>query len=172
MGLVRYDFWGSEGKASVSDWEIWTCHKRFGTLFYVLLLVNCFFLNNFFLNNNLLIPPIHPFVIFRLLMWFGIGAIGFREGYEDARTWNTPARRHTAVEGRYRWLASAIIFSEALLCWKYRMDTGHINHDAETPFYIWGPWAVFYGGSVVFWVYLRFKEGHTIKYPLEGKKVK
>ena len=55
---------------------------------------------NFFTMNNLLIPPYHPFPVLRLLTWFGIGSIGFREGYEDARTWNTPERKHNAVEGR------------------------------------------------------------------------
>ena len=107
------------------------------------------------------------------MLWFGIGALGFREGYEDARTWNTPERKNNAVEGRYRWLATGILATEAILCWKYRMDTGHIVHDAETPFYIWFPWFVFYGGMMVFYVYLRFKEGHTVKYPIEHKnKVK
>ena len=39
-----------------------------------------------------------------------------------------------------------------------------------TPIYIWLPWFIFYASMIIFWVYLRFKEGHTIKYPLDGKK--
>ena len=130
---------------------------------------------NFFTMNNLLIPPYHLFPVLRLLTWFGIGSIGFREGYEDARTWNTPERKHNSVEGRYRWLASAIMFTEMLMCWKYQYNTGHINHGVSTTVYIWLPWFLFYGGMAVFWVYLRFKPGHTTKYPVSGeskKKVK
>lgn len=117
-----------------------------------------------------MIPPVHPYTVARLLLWFAIGSLGFREGYEDARTWNTPERKYNAVEGRYRWLATGILMTEGIVCYKYRKGTGHINHDAETPFYIWGPWFLFYGGMAVFWVYLRFKEGHTVKYPIEMDK--
>lgn len=143
---------------------------------FVLLYV--FFLNGFFLNNNLLIPPVHPFPVLRLLMWFAIGAIGFREGYEDIRTWNTEQRRGYEVQGRYRWLATAILCSEAILCWKYRENTGHIDKEAaiNTPIFIWGPHVFYLIFSAVFWLYLRFKPGHTTKYPVElsksNKKIK
>jgi hypothetical protein len=118
-----------------------------------------------------MIPPVHVFTVSRLFLWFGIGALGFREGYEDARTWNTLERKYKPVEGRYRWLSTGILITEAIVCWKYRKNTGHINEDAVTPLYIWFPWFAAYGGMAVFWVYLRFKEGHTIKYPVErGQK--
>lgn len=123
-------------------------------------------MTGFFLNNNLLIPPKHPFPVLRLLLWFGLGAIAFREGYEDARTWNTTERKFKAVEGRYRWLTVAILSTEAILCYKYRADTGHINFNAVTPWYIWVPWTLFFGGMIAFWIYLRFKNGHTTKYPI------
>jgi hypothetical protein len=69
------------------------------------------------------------------------------------------------VEGRYRWLTVAILSTEAILCYKYREDTGHINMEAVTPWYIWLPWTLFFGGMIAFWLYLRFKYGHTTKYP-------
>lgn len=165
IGLIPYDFWGSEGKKSIKDWTIWHCHKRFGIMCYIQGLLNIHFLTGFFLNNNLLIPPVHPFPILRLLLWFALGSIGFREGYEDARTWGTPARKYEPVEGRFRWLTVAILFTESILCWKYREGTGHINADAETPFYIWFPWVGSFAAMLVYWVYLRFKPGHTVKYP-------
>ena len=107
-------------------------------------------------------------------MWFAIGAIAFREGYEDSRTWGTIERRDVPVQGRYRFLATAILLSEALLCWKYRENTGHINKDAamNTPIYNWGPQALVLVWALCFWFYLRFKEGHTTKYPVKTKKVK
>lgn len=93
LGLIPYDFWGKEGKKSITEWTIWTCHKKWGIMVYIQILLYIHFLTGFFLNNNLLIPPKHPFPVLRLLLWFGLGAIAFREGYEDARTWNTPERK-------------------------------------------------------------------------------
>jgi len=48
------------------------------------------FINGFFINDSLHIPPLNPFPVIRLLIWFGVGSIAYREGYEDAVTWNTP----------------------------------------------------------------------------------
>jgi len=169
-GLIHYDYFGKQGKSSILDYDVFRCHKRFGVCIYMIFLLKIHFLNGFFINNNLLIPPYHPFPVIRLLIWFGLGSIGFREAYEDARTWNTPARRYTPVEGRYRWLVVACLTSEVLLCWKYRMDTGHINFEAaaNTPIYIWLPWVGTLGLAVVYWLYLRFKPDHTTKYPAAG----
>mmetsp|Transcript_25136 Transcript_25136/g.38952 ORF Transcript_25136/g.38952 Transcript_25136/m.38952 type:complete len:132 (-) Transcript_25136:73-468(-) len=122
--------------------------------------------------NNLLIPPVHAFPVFRLLMWFALGSLAFREGYEDAQSWNTPERKHNLIQGRFRWLGIGILMTESILCWKYRENTGHINEDAVTPFYIWFPWTAFYVGIALYWVYLRFKPGHTIKYPLDASDKK
>lgn len=171
-GLILYDYFGKEGKNSIWEYECFRCHKRFGICIYMIMLLKLHFLNGFFINNNLLIPPYHPFPVIRLLIWFGLGSIGFREAYEDARTWNTPARKYTPVEGRYRWLVVACLTSEVLLCWKYRMNTGHINFDAETPIYIWLPWVGTFTAAVMYWLYLRFKPGHTTKYPMNEIKVK
>jgi len=48
---------------------------------FILLLIH--FLTGFFLLNMFLIPPKHFFPIGRLLLWFGLGNIGFKEGYAD-----------------------------------------------------------------------------------------
>ena len=88
--------------------------------------MKCHFLTGFFINNNLLIPPVHPFPVIRLLLWFALGALAFREGYDDSRTWNTVGRYYKEVSGRYRWLGIAILSTEAIMCYKYRKNTGHI----------------------------------------------
>jgi len=100
-------------------------------------------------------------------MWFALGSIGFREAYEDERTWNTMERKYNAVEGRNRWLIFAILLSEVILCYKYREGTGHLDLDAawNTPFYNWGSWLAFHLWMLFFWMYLRFKPGHSNKYP-------
>lgn len=170
MGLIPYDFWGKEGKTGFADWQVWQCHKKFGIMCYIQILLLIHFLMGFFLNNNLLIPPLHAFPVCRLLLWFGLGSIAFREGYEDGRTWNTHERMSTSVEGRYRWITVAILFSEMILCWKYRKGTSHIQENAVTPIYIWLPWTVFFLGIGAYWLYLRFKKGHTTKYPIQDKK--
>ena len=71
------------------------------------------------------------------------------------------------------------MFSEAFCAWKYRYGTGHILFEnvAGTPFYNYGTQLICYTGLLCYWFYLRFKPGHTIKYPIEadyetGEKVK
>jgi hypothetical protein len=123
------------------------------------------FLMNFFVMNALLVPPKHLFPIGRLLLWFAFGNIGFREGYEDISTWNTVGRKHNPVEGRHRWLSVAIIFTEALLSYKYRFGTGNLVLDAPTPLYVWLPWALLIAACFAFWLHLRFfKQGRTKRF--------
>ena len=129
---------------------------------FILLLLH--FLTGFFLMNNLLIPPKNAFPILRLLLWFGLGNIGFREGFEDVSTWNTMRRKDHPVEGRHRWLTVGILATEFFLCWKYRKNTGNIR-DAPTPLWISVPWALFFITLAVTWLYLRFKKDRTKKYP-------
>lgn len=170
MGLIHYDLMGRDGAKSIWEWKIFHCHKYLGNNLQVHVLLHIFFINGFFQINNFLIPPVHVYPVGRLIMWFGIGALAFREGFEDCRTWNTIERKHTPVEGRYRWLVNGILATEAICNWKYRAGTGHIIHDAVTPWYIWTPWAFWYLSMALFWVYLRFKEGHTVKYPVSEEK--
>jgi len=58
-----------------------------------------------------------------------------------------------------------------LTAYKYREGTGHLSGE-DTPFYIWFPWTVGFLGLTGFYVYLRFKPGHTVKYPGFGEEVK
>lgn len=128
---------------------------------FLLLLVH--FLTGFFLINMFLIPPKHFFPIARLLLWFGLGRIAFREGNQDVTTWNTYERKDNPVEGRYRWLCVGTLITEAILCYKYRYGTGNIMSN-PTPLYISLPWSIYLGLSIFFWLYLRFKPGATKKY--------
>ena len=163
-GLREYDWLGREGAESIWDWKIWTCHKKFGCIFYQQLLLLLHFLAGFFVNNALLIPPKHFFPIARLLLWFGFGAIAHREAYIDTETWGTMLRKDQPCEGRYRWLTVGILSSEMILAYKYREGTGNLL-DNPTPCYIWLPWSTVILSGVLFWFYLRFKKGHTVKYP-------
>lgn len=175
FGIPRHDYFGRNGKNSIWEWNCWKCHKTFGVICYIQILLLIHFLTGFFLNNVFYFPSVHFFPIYRLLQWFAIGLISFREAWEDVKTWNTPGRQHTAVEGRYRWLTVGILIVELMVCWKYKAGTTSFIYDVPTPIYIWLPWVLFLGLPCVFWVYLRFKPGHTVKYPgidQEDSKVK
>lgn len=163
-GIREYDWLGRHGKSSFYEWEFLHCHKKFGVICYQQGLLCVHFLAGFFLNNALLIYPKHFFPIGRLLLWFGFGAIAYRECYIDSMTWGTPARKDNPVEGRYRWLAVGILITELILCYKYREGTGNIV-DAPTPVYIWLPWITTIVSCALYWFYLRFKKGHSVKYP-------
>jgi len=58
----------------------------------------------------------------------------------------------------------SLIATEALVCYKYRIGTGHIT-DTPTPLYISIPWVVAVLVLLFGYLYLRFKPGHTVKYP-------
>ena len=115
-----------EGTNHWTEWKIWHCHKHFGVMCYTMLLLYFHFLNGFFLQNNFIIPPVHKFHVARLLLWFGLGSIGYRESYLDVSTWNTIQRKYEPVEGRYRWFVCGLMISETFCAWKYRYGAGHI----------------------------------------------
>jgi phosphatidylserine synthase 2 len=171
LGLVKYDFWhrfDDEGNTKpIAQWGIWHCHRKFGIMCYISGFMKVHFLNGFFINSNLNIPPVHPFPVIRLLLWFALGALAFREGYDDSRTWNTVERYYKQVSGRYRWLGIAILSTEALMCYKYRKDTGNIQHDAATPLIVSIPWAITIIFMVGYYLSLRLKKDRTTKYPVE-----
>jgi hypothetical protein len=121
--------------------------------------------------NAFLIRPKHFFPIARLLLWFGFGNIAFREGYEDASTWNTYERKDNPVEGRNRYIAVAILATEAMITYKYRFGTGNLYFD-PTPAYIWVPWTIVITTCFSFWVYLRFRPDRTRKFLTAPPKVK
>lgn len=168
FGLRRFDWLGRYGKTSIADWDVFHCHRRWGNNCLMLVLFSLHFLCSFFIMNAFLVPPTHPAVACRMLLWAGIGGLGFREAYIDLETWNTPVRKQKAVEGRYRWLAAGIIITEALISYKYREGTGHIT-DTPTPWYIWMPWTSGALGLLFVFLYLRFKPDHSLKYPGFGQ---
>lgn len=164
-GFKQYDWLGRTGKKSISEWGVFQCHRRFGVFCYTCILLLVHFVAGFFLINAFLIPPKHFFTISRLLLWFALGNIGFREAYEDVATWNTYERKDNPVEGRYRWLSVGILCTESILCYKYREGTGNIQK-VPTPLYISVPWAITLAMMGAYWLYLRFKKNRTKKFLL------
>jgi phosphatidylserine synthase 2 len=73
FGIRRYDWLGRYGKESIWDWNVFKCHRCFGNNCLQLILFSLHFLSSFFLMNALLVPPTHPAVAIRMLLWAGIG---------------------------------------------------------------------------------------------------
>lgn len=164
LGIRRYDWLGRDGKNSIWEWDVWQCHRRFGVVMFANIALTLHFLDGFFIMNAFLIPPVHKFPIFRLILWFCFGAAAYREAYIDIETFGQEIRRTNPIEARLRWLTLGILVTELLIAYKYRKGTGHIT-DEPTPIYIWFPWLASIIGCALFWVYLRFKPDHTVKYP-------
>ena len=57
---------------------------------FLIILFN--FLTGFFLINNLWIPPKNHFNKLRLLIWFALANLAFKETYRDITTWGTNNR--------------------------------------------------------------------------------
>lgn len=82
-------------------------------------LISVNFLTGFFMINALWIPPSNPLSIVRLIIWFLLGNIAFKEGWNDMKTWNTYERQFNPVEARYRWLAFGVLTMEAAIPFKF-----------------------------------------------------
>ena len=90
------------------------------------MIISINFLTGFFMINSLWIPPFNMLMTYRLMVWFLLGNIVFREGWQDIKTWNTVERKHNPVEARYRWLAFGVITMETAISFKFVKDAGHL----------------------------------------------
>jgi hypothetical protein len=151
---LEYDWLGRKGAKSIKDWKVWTCHRHFSgvSLFFVFVSLN--FVTGFTVSNSLWIPPNHRVLILRLIVWFLLGMLGFRETYDDMRTWGNPIRRETNVFAQHRWTAWLLQFSEVAISWKFREQAGNML-DATVPPYVTIPWAIIAALGVVYYIYLR-----------------
>ncbi len=163
-GMNMYDWLGTTGKKSWREWQVFNCHRHFGFLmtFYVFIIGR--FLGMFFFMNAMLLPPYHILSATRVTAWAFFAYLPFREIYEDIRTWNTPERKTHRVEGNYRWLGIAIIILECATSYKFRLGTGNMIENAETPIYIIIPWVVAICTMVGFYLSLRCRKDHTRKF--------
>ena len=76
--------------------------------------------------NALWIPPANVVTVSRLIFWFSIGNIVFKEAWEDIRTWNTVERKYNPVEARFRWLGFGVITMEIAITFKFVREAGHL----------------------------------------------
>lgn len=144
-------------------------HRRFGGNILILFTITTNFLTGFFLINSLWIPPANPLSVYRLIVWFCLGNIAFRELYSDLSSWGTIVRRDTPVRGKHRFLICSVELLEILVTIKFLNDAGNIQY-VSTPIYIWLPWATALAAMAIFYIYLRFfKKVRTSKF--EGNEI-
>lgn len=77
-------------------------HRRFGVVMSVLFIMCSNFLTGFFLINSLWIPPQNSLNLYRLLVWFLLANLAFREAYTDLVTWGKPVRKLNPISGKMR----------------------------------------------------------------------
>jgi len=106
--------------------------------------------------NSLWIPPKNNINLYRLLVWFLLSNLAFRETYNDIETWGTLKRLETCVTGKARWLILFFCFGECFVSIKFLKDAGNLIDNFVTPIYIWVPWLAVGVTSILFYLYLRF----------------
>lgn len=119
--------------------------------------------------NNLWIPPLNLFNKIRLLIWFALGNMAFKECYQDVSSWGCESRRNQPVSGQFRWLLASILFIEVFCCCKFLEGSSRIDLNAPTPVYIWLPWLLSFLAAYGWYIYLRLKKDATTKYPSKVK---
>lgn len=104
LGLQKYDWLGRWNKSSISDWKVFNDHFRFFGILQVYFIISANFLTGFFMINALWIPPLSIPTVTRLYIWFLLGNIVFKEGYNMLERRENPATKDEYVEPTYRWV--------------------------------------------------------------------
>ncbi|CAG9314578.1 PTDSS1_1 [Blepharisma stoltei] len=151
---LEYDWFGRRGAKSIKEWKVWTEHRHFQGVFLVILFVSLNFVTGFTVSNSLWIPPSSKLNIVRLLIWLVVGGLGFREGYDDVRTWGDHLRAEKQIFAQYRWTAWMMLCCEVILSWKFRHNAGN-RLDESVHWYVVLPWATYIIGSLLYYCYLR-----------------
>jgi phosphatidylserine synthase 2 len=96
-GWEEYDWLGKFSVTKVSQWKLWHCHRHWTGFVGILTFVSINFLAGFFFMNGLWLPPTHKLVVLRLVVWFFMAFLGFKEMWNDVKTWDTAERVENPV---------------------------------------------------------------------------
>ncbi len=78
-------------------------HRRFGCVIALVLVAIANFLCGFFIINSLWISPkVYAVNIYRLTVWFFLGAMSIGELHDDIETWGTEKRKTTPISNEFR----------------------------------------------------------------------
>lgn len=155
---------------SISEWRVWHCHRRFGGCCYGIFLISANFLTGFFMINALWIPPAHIITVMRLMVWFMLGNIAFKEAWNDLSTWNTPERKDNPVEARYRWLGFGVVIMETAISFKFVRESGNLVTNPEHPPLLVIFWLLVFLIAGAFYIRLRTMPNRTHLYTVEEPK--
>ncbi len=122
--------------------------------------------------NALWIPPQNPVTVVRLVIWFFLANIAFKEGWNDMKTWNTYERQFNPVEARYRWLAFGVLAMEAAIPFKFVRKAGNLVENPEHPVFLIMIWAVVIVTMLAFYIRLRSAPWRTKKFLKDPPQVK
>lgn len=135
-------------------------------------------MTGFSVSNSLWIPPNHWLNLIRLAVWFTIGVLGFRETFDDMRSWGDQIRKEKQVLAQHRWAAWMCLFCEAAITYKFREKAGN-NLDASISNFVLIPWSIIVVVCLLYYIYLRFfykyriyKDGRYMDSSLQLEKEK
>lgn len=121
-------------------------------MFVIFTIVSVNFLDGFFLMNQLWVPPKTWMVVYRLLIWFSMGHIAFRELHNALHDEREPFQA--------RFLTYFTIVVESWVSIKFLKDCGNLQEES-TPWYITAPWLA--AGAVGLVHYWRLSRGKAEK---------
>lgn len=121
--------------------------------------------------NALWIPPANVVTVSRLIFWFLIGNIVFKEAWEDIRTWNTVERKYNPVEARFRWLGFGVITMEIAISFKFVREAGHLQLEDSPHWFILLFWVVIFSVCIYKYLKLRLNPNRTRKFIEEDQDI-
>jgi phosphatidylserine synthase 2 len=155
LGLREYDWLGRKGKKSVWDWKVLNDHYRFFGIFQMYVIISANFLCGFFMINVLWIPPLSIPTLTRMYIWFLLGNLVFKEGYNIAEDRDNPKTRHIDYDTPQKWVTYGIVMLEIAISWKFEKDAGNLQ---DEPMYIGTKlfWGTIFAVVAVYYLYLKF----------------
>lgn len=156
LGLKKYDWLGRKGAKSISEWRVWHDHFRFGGIFQLYFLISANFLTGFFMINALWIPPLSIPTVTRMYIWFLIGNISFKEGYEIAEARSNPETHFDHKESPNRWITYGIVVMEIAISLKYERNAGNLTYEQDMPAVAFYGWLLFFIAYLSYYLYLKY----------------
>ncbi|CAI2371124.1 unnamed protein product [Moneuplotes crassus] len=155
LGLKEYDWLGRKGKSSIREWRVFNCYYRFGGIIQMYFIISANFLTGFFMINVLWLPPLSIPTVTRMYIWFLLGNISFKEGYNVLESKDDPKRRNEYNDPSNRWVTYGIVILEIAISLKFVRDAGNLTED-PMPMYVIIFWSIVLPLLAGYYIYLRW----------------
>ena len=154
LELEDFDWFGRHGKKSISEWEIWTNHKRLIGVGLTLFFYTMQFIGCFFLPNGLHHKAVSSVGLGRLIIWASMGYLSFKEFYIYAS--EGVNRKKSLVQPEYLWLPVHISVVELLICYKWA-DKAYFKYTSSVFPWVKVLWAIVLPIAIGWTLYLKWK---------------